>query len=121
MSTHSALDIIDAQPNPWDKADGILRQGGFDYLVEWSNFTDAANILAGLVMDSPAATRAYSDTEKAEVYIKIAEAYLQSDVSAKCCSHKEEEHHFKHWCITDSDQYIDFVMYVLVVCCGKCI
>ncbi len=88
ISTHSALAIIDAQPNPWDKADKILRQGGFDYLVDRSNFTYAANILAGLVMDSPAATRMYSDTEKAEVYIKIAEAYLQSDVSVKY-SHKE--------------------------------
>ncbi len=81
--------IIDSQPNPWDKTDEILRQGGFDYLVDRSSFIDAANLLAGLVMDSPEAIRMYSDTEKAEVYIKIAEAYLHSNVSILNHSHKE--------------------------------
>ncbi|CAM9827731.1 unnamed protein product, partial [Chrysoparadoxa australica] len=63
----------------YEDADFLLRDGLFNYLVLGMQFSDAANVLGGLNMETSG--RTYSDKEKAEVYVKIAEAYLEDGES----------------------------------------
>jgi COP9 signalosome complex subunit 4 len=68
---------IKANANSFDEADYILRDALFQLYLSYGQFTDAANILSGLNLESN--LRIYTDIEKADIYIKCAEAYLAED------------------------------------------
>eukprot|EP00611_Tribonema_gayanum_P012424 TRINITY_DN2305_c0_g5_i1.p1 TRINITY_DN2305_c0_g5~~TRINITY_DN2305_c0_g5_i1.p1 ORF type:complete len:398 (+),score=177.15 TRINITY_DN2305_c0_g5_i1:256-1449(+) len=67
-----------ATPPPAEEAERTLREALFDHYVAAELFKDAANALAGLNLEG-AAGRALSDEEKAEVHVKVAEAFLADD------------------------------------------
>lgn len=72
-----ALSKIKASPNNYDETDFILRDHLCSLYLGWNQFSDAAATLAGLNLDST--TRPYTDFEKANIYVKCAEAYLADD------------------------------------------
>jgi COP9 signalosome complex subunit 4 len=73
------LESIKTQVAPCDEAEQTLREALFDYYVGAEQFKDAANTLAALNLEG--AGRSYTDRQKANVYVKIAEAFLQDEVS----------------------------------------
>ena len=56
--------------NNFDEADFIIRDGLFSTYLKWGQFSDAAQSLAGLNVEST--TRPYTDNEKADIYVKCA-------------------------------------------------
>ena len=72
-----ALLSIKNCPINLDEANYILRDHLFTYYVQCGQFSDAAQILAGVNVDST--TKVFTDEEKADIYIKCAEAYLEDD------------------------------------------
>lgn len=71
------LSKIKASANNYDETDFILRDHLCSLYLGWNQFSDAAATLAGLNLDST--TRPYTDFEKANTYVKCAEAYLADD------------------------------------------
>jgi COP9 signalosome complex subunit 4 len=71
------LSKVKASANNYDETDFILRDHLCSLYLGWNQFSDAAATLAGLNLDST--TRPYSDFEKANTYVKCAEAYLADD------------------------------------------
>eukprot|EP00586_Coscinodiscus_wailesii_P012068 CAMPEP_0172496716 /NCGR_PEP_ID=MMETSP1066-20121228/91714_1 /TAXON_ID=671091 /ORGANISM="Coscinodiscus wailesii, Strain CCMP2513" /LENGTH=389 /DNA_ID=CAMNT_0013269145 /DNA_START=84 /DNA_END=1253 /DNA_ORIENTATION=+ len=61
-------------------ADNVLRHFLFDYLVNQGDYFDAARILERLRMDDDAGSVYFmTAAEKCDVYVKIAECYLEKD------------------------------------------
>lgn len=56
--------------NNFDEADFIIRDGLFSVYLAWGQYSEAAQALAGVNVDST--TRPYSDTEKADIFVKCA-------------------------------------------------
>mmetsp|Transcript_15744 Transcript_15744/g.17480 ORF Transcript_15744/g.17480 Transcript_15744/m.17480 type:complete len:414 (+) Transcript_15744:52-1293(+) len=70
-------------------SDSTIRQQLFDYLVENKNeYSDAARILGGMRMDSDDLNSAYFKTpaETCDVYVKIAECFLEDDETVEADS-----------------------------------
>ncbi|CAM9897786.1 unnamed protein product [Pylaiella littoralis] len=72
------LEKMQAQTGVHDAAEYVLRHRLFDELLKKEEFMDAANCLGKLSLDATGG-KAYSDAQKAEVWVKVAEAYLESD------------------------------------------
>eukprot|EP00903_Cladosiphon_okamuranus_P014416 g13382.t1 len=72
------LDRMQGQTGVHDTAEFVLRHKLFDELLKKEEFMDAANCLGKLNLDSSSG-KTYSDAQKAEVWVKVAEAYLESD------------------------------------------
>lgn len=64
------LSKIKTTANNYDEADFVLRDAIFSVYLSWGQYSDAAQTLSGLNLES--ATRPYSDTEKADIYVKCA-------------------------------------------------
>jgi hypothetical protein len=64
------LPSLKSSTGAYDEADYILRNHLFHVHVTWGQFSDAAQALGGLNLDS--AVRPYSPQEKADIYIKCA-------------------------------------------------
>ena len=73
------LSKMKSSANNFDEADFIIRDGLFSTYLKWGQFSDAAQSLAGLNVEST--TRPYTDNEKADIYVKCAEAFLADDAS----------------------------------------
>ncbi|GLE03138.1 hypothetical protein PINS_up012017 [Pythium insidiosum] len=82
MHLASALEHVDAERSPW-KLDFLtfcllkIKPPLADLYMEDEEYIEAAKALAAINLESSA--RQYSDTQKAEKYVKIAELYLQED------------------------------------------
>ncbi|ETV83169.1 hypothetical protein H257_03969 [Aphanomyces astaci] len=61
----------------FEEADIVLREVLCDLLMDEEDYIEAAKTLAAINLESSA--RQYTDEEKAEKYVKIAELYLQED------------------------------------------
>eukprot|EP00639_Heterosigma_akashiwo_P002680 CAMPEP_0194591992 /NCGR_PEP_ID=MMETSP0292-20121207/22459_1 /TAXON_ID=39354 /ORGANISM="Heterosigma akashiwo, Strain CCMP2393" /LENGTH=371 /DNA_ID=CAMNT_0039450299 /DNA_START=67 /DNA_END=1179 /DNA_ORIENTATION=- len=61
----------------FEDADYTLRDALFEHYLNEESFKSAANALAGLNMES--GSKVYTDAEKANLYVKIAETYLEDD------------------------------------------
>eukprot|EP00550_Attheya_septentrionalis_P006688 CAMPEP_0198292518 /NCGR_PEP_ID=MMETSP1449-20131203/12519_1 /TAXON_ID=420275 /ORGANISM="Attheya septentrionalis, Strain CCMP2084" /LENGTH=390 /DNA_ID=CAMNT_0043991637 /DNA_START=159 /DNA_END=1328 /DNA_ORIENTATION=+ len=72
-------------PTVEDAADNQLRQGLFEYKVsEEQDYVGAAKVLSGLRMDeTPGSVYYMSPHERCDVYVKIAECYLEEDETAE--------------------------------------
>eukprot|EP01038_Epipyxis_sp_PR26KG_P016750 gene16750-22913_t len=76
----SALFLVSSikqNSSSYEDADCILREALFTYYISCELFSDAAQILSGLNLDS--SVKVYSDSEKADIYVKCSEAYLEDD------------------------------------------
>jgi hypothetical protein len=69
-----AITILRQHNITFDEADYNLRELLFSYYVAQLQFKDAAQALAGINLDSP--VLAFSDQQKAEIYVKCAGKYL---------------------------------------------
>ena len=70
-----AIGKLAAQVVSFEESDYALRQTLFAHLLEAEEYKAAAGYLAGINVETSA--RAFSDVEKAELYVKIAETYLE--------------------------------------------
>mmetsp|Transcript_18330 Transcript_18330/g.24187 ORF Transcript_18330/g.24187 Transcript_18330/m.24187 type:complete len:403 (-) Transcript_18330:374-1582(-) len=61
----------------FEDGDYILRDALFEYYLAEESFKEAATALSGLNMES--GTKVYTEAEKANMYVKIAETYLEDD------------------------------------------
>jgi len=66
-------------------ADNTLRQKIFDYLVEDGDYSTAAKVLGAMRMEDMDSTSVYymSPVERADVYVKVGECYLEDDMSVE--------------------------------------
>lgn len=64
-----------------DEASYIIRDLLFDYYVQCGQYADAAATLSAVNLDSTA--RPFADEEKADIYIKCAETYLEADMAVE--------------------------------------
>jgi len=73
---------------PFDEADFLLREALFQWMCECERFHEAATVLSQVNVGSQ--TRVFSSEEKADIYIKCAEACLEDDqsVDAEVMSNK---------------------------------
>ncbi len=72
--TNQVLSCFKSSTGAYDEADFILRDHLFKVHVQWGQFSDAAQALGGLNLDS--AVRPYSEQEKADIYIKCAGKFV---------------------------------------------
>ena len=72
-----AISALKAHPSSFDEPDHALRETLFNYYISIEQFKEAAQILAGVNVDSN--TKIFSDMEKADIYVKCAESYLEED------------------------------------------
>lgn len=75
-----ACHIITAIKNnvsSYDEADCILREKLFKYYLDCEQFSDAAQILSGINLDST--SRPFTEKEKTDVYVRCAETFLEDD------------------------------------------
>ncbi|CAM9287792.1 unnamed protein product, partial [Sphacelaria rigidula] len=72
------LDKMQGQTGAHDEAEFLLRHRLFEELIKDEKFMEAANCLGKLNLDSSGG-KTYSNAEKADVWVKVAEAYLESD------------------------------------------
>jgi COP9 signalosome complex subunit 4 len=77
----SLVEKIKAHPVAFDEADFIVRDKLFSYYIDCQEFSDAAVVLAGVNVEST--NRIFTDEEKADLYVKIAEAFLEDDQTAE--------------------------------------
>jgi COP9 signalosome complex subunit 4 len=73
--------LIKNSASSHDDADLTLRSALFDYHVGFNELNEAAQTLSCVNLDST--SRHYSNKEKADIYIKCAEAYLGNDDSVE--------------------------------------
>eukprot|EP00981_Chlorochromonas_danica_P002058 scaffold420_cov169-Ochromonas_danica.AAC.18 len=64
---------------PLDELSYQLRDQLFSFYIQCGQYSDAATTLAGVNVDS--SIRPFNDEEKADLYIKCAEAYLEDDMA----------------------------------------
>jgi len=74
---NSILTKMNSQIVSFDDANYILRNKLFDRFVQEEQFRDAATVLGGLNLENT--TKIYTPQQKAEIYVKVAEAFLQDD------------------------------------------
>ncbi|OQR96149.1 COP9 signalosome complex subunit [Achlya hypogyna] len=72
-----ALQQIKPRILSFEETDVVLRERLCDLYMEEEEYIEAAKALAAINLESSA--RQYSDDQKAEKYVKIAELYLQED------------------------------------------
>lgn len=70
---------IAPQVQSFEDADFCLRNTLYDALLEEGSFKEAACALSGINMEGSA--KSYSDFDKAAMYVKIAETFLEDDES----------------------------------------
>lgn len=72
------LSKLKSTTNNHDESDFILRDQLFNVYVKWGRYSDAAQTLAGLNLEST--IKVYSDLEKANIHVQCAgksrESYL---------------------------------------------
>eukprot|EP01040_Poterioochromonas_malhamensis_P012164 gene12164-13302_t len=73
------LDALKPFSNQYDEADYILRDRLFNLYVSWGQCVNAAQVLSNVNLASTA--RVFSDTEKVDIYIKCAEAFLEEEAA----------------------------------------
>jgi COP9 signalosome complex subunit 4 len=73
------LSKIKNSANNFDDANFTLRDALFSVYLQWGQYSEAAQSLASLNVEST--TRPYSDNEKADIFVKCAEAFLADDAS----------------------------------------
>lgn len=61
----------------YDEADYILRESLFKCYLNSEQYSDAAQILAGVNLDST--SRIFTEKEKTDVYVRCAETFLEDD------------------------------------------
>jgi len=71
------ITAIKSHPNAFDDADFILRDQLFNYYISCEQFKEGAQVLSGLNLDSNG--KIYTPQEKADIYVKCAEACLEDD------------------------------------------
>jgi COP9 signalosome complex subunit 4 len=76
---NSVLSSLRSSTGAYDESDYILRDHLFGIYVSWGQCSDAAQTLSGVNVDS--STKVLNEQEKADLYIKCAEAFLQEDAS----------------------------------------
>lgn len=64
------ITAIKQNVSSYDEADYILRDTLFQYYINSEQFTDAAQILSGVSLES--STRPFSDKEKVDIFVKCA-------------------------------------------------
>ena len=70
---NAALAKLAPQVASFEEADYMIRHQLFDHYVTQNSFADAAATLAGINMET--SSRAFTEAEKAEIYVKVAETY----------------------------------------------
>lgn len=75
----SSLDALKPFSNQYDEADYVLRDRLFNLYVSWGQCVNAAQILSGVNLASTA--RVFTDSEKVDIYIKCAEAFLEEEAA----------------------------------------
>lgn len=73
----SLVTAIKQSSSPYDEADFILRDALFAYYVKTEQCSDAAQILSAVNTEST--VRVFSNDEKADIFVKCAEAALEDD------------------------------------------
>lgn len=68
---------IQPRVTSFEEADNVIRNVLFDYFLEEESFKQAAHVLSGINVESGA--RIFPDGEKADHYVKIAEAFLADE------------------------------------------
>jgi COP9 signalosome complex subunit 4 len=68
---------IKSHSNSFDEADYILRDELFNYYCSCEQYKEAAQVLCGLNLESTG--KNYTPQEKADIYVKCAEACLEDD------------------------------------------
>ncbi|CBJ26901.1 conserved unknown protein [Ectocarpus siliculosus] len=76
---HFCLEKMQEQPGVHDSSEYVLRHRLFEELLKKEEFMEAANCLGKLNLDATGGGKGYTDAQKAEVWVKVAEAYLESD------------------------------------------
>lgn len=76
---NAILSLLRTSTGIFDEADYIIRDHLFGIYVSWGQCSDAAQTLAGVNVEST--TKVLNEQEKADLYIKCAEAFLQEDAS----------------------------------------
>jgi COP9 signalosome complex subunit 4 len=73
------LDALKPFPNTYDESDFILRDGIFHVYIKWGQFVNGAQVLGSANLAS--SSRPFSETEKVDIYIKCAEAFLEEEAA----------------------------------------
>ncbi|CAM9716301.1 unnamed protein product, partial [Hapterophycus canaliculatus] len=73
------LEKMQGQAGVHDAAEYVLRHRLFEELLKREEFMEAANCLGKINLDTAGGGRGYTDAQKAEVWVKVAEAYLECD------------------------------------------
>lgn len=77
-SACAILGLLKQQQNTFnDEADYILREALFDYHVSIEEYSEAAQYLSGVNMES--SSFVLTDRDKADIFIRCAEAVLEGD------------------------------------------
>lgn len=76
-----ALSKVKARVVSFEEPDAIIREHLSELLSEEEDYSEAAQILAGINLESGG--RQYSDADKAAKYIRIAELYLEEDMTVE--------------------------------------
>jgi len=71
------ITAIKSHSNVLDDADFILRDNLFNYYISCEQFKEGAQVLSGLNLEST--SKIYTPQEKADIYVKCAEACLEDD------------------------------------------
>jgi COP9 signalosome complex subunit 4 len=74
----------------YDESDNIFRTRLFDILIAEEKFSDAADVLGQLNLDSQ--IYIYSADEKANIHIKCAESFLEEEESVRAEGHIDRIH-----------------------------
>ena len=92
---HAALKGMASQQAAFEEADALIRQSLFDHYVSEGSFADAARTLAGFHVDRK------SEAEKASLYVKIAETFLEDDMSVEAEGFVNRASGLMHFVSTD--------------------
>eukprot|EP01031_Cornospumella_fuschlensis_P028426 gene28426-34317_t len=80
VANHSLI-VMKQCPINLDEANFVLRDQLCNYYIQTGQFSDAAQILAGVNVEST--TRVFTEEEKVDIYIKCAEAYLEDEAAVE--------------------------------------
>ena len=76
---NAVLSSLRTSTGIYDETDFIIRDHLFTIYVSWGQYSNAAQALSGVNVDST--TKILTEQEKADLYIKCAEAYLEDEAS----------------------------------------
>jgi len=91
----AALRLMGSQQAAFEEADGLLRHSLFDSYVAEGSFGEAARTLSGLNVDRK------SEAEKAGLYVKVAETFLEEDESVEAEGFVNRASSLMHFVSTD--------------------